>query len=348
MQRLIALAPDMMLDMISANKYQPFREAAAHGHLLILEWIAALAPAEIPNMIRAGYDNNPFHHYEAFRRAAAQGHLHIIDKLMMLAPTKIVDMLRAQHYGAFSASIENGHVAIVERLLSIVSAAEIQSGRMFSHYDFYQAAASAIVNDHLPLVERLLALAPPDEQGKMLSAGYCALLDSFPAAEYLRKIEPLLTRDPHQVQNMIVANYYAISRKTIEKGDRALLARLIALAPPAEMGKMLSSAFSMTKHRSPVDRLELIELLLTLPMDQVSEMIRANDYGVLVDAAEMDDLALMERLLSLMPDEAQNMIRRRDYYAFTNAARVGSLTSMRKLMELLPLEALQMIRVHNY
>ena len=145
LDRLVSLAPTKEQQMIAANDFYAFRVAASNGHLAVLDRLLSLAPTQEQQMI----ESDDFY---AFRGAASQGHLAVLDRLVSLAPDKVQQMLEADYFYAFRVAASKGHLAVLNRLLSLIPT---QVQQMITAHDF-MAFREASSQGHLHVVNFLL------------------------------------------------------------------------------------------------------------------------------------------------------------------------------------------------
>jgi hypothetical protein len=152
LNRVISTNSNDVMEMIKAEDYVPFTFAAGNGDLAIIDRIVALAPNQIPvmikEMIKAG--NN-----DAFHNAARNGHLDVIDRLAALAPDQIHAMIAHLHYYPFCAAAGNGHLAIIDRLVAL-SPDDVDYMVKAEHYLSFR---QAVERNDIVVVNKLLTVS---------------------------------------------------------------------------------------------------------------------------------------------------------------------------------------------
>ena len=219
MERLIALAPNMVQDMVRANNFEAFRMAARNGHLHVMERLTQLAPDKVQDMLRTKV-------FEAFRMAASNGHLHVIERLMTLAPDNMQDMLYSDGFGAFREAASNGHLHVMEGLMTLAPD-NIQDMVCANNFAAFREAAH---NGHLHVIERLIALAPDNIQGMVRANDFFAFQRAA-GYSHLHVMERLIELAPARVQDMVRAGFFFAFQKAAERGHLHVMERLIELAP---------------------------------------------------------------------------------------------------------------------
>jgi hypothetical protein len=159
LQKLMALAPDLVPDMIKANNFEPFSGAAKNGHLHILETLMKAAPSLVKSMIK-------HHDFSAFREAVGAGHLHIVNRLIELTPNPaswfmklasygFIDMIESNNFEAFRLAAKYGHLPIMERLMTV---APTKVDEMIKAANF-EAFFSAAQNNHINIMLKIVSVS---------------------------------------------------------------------------------------------------------------------------------------------------------------------------------------------
>ncbi len=93
---------------------------------------------------------------------------------------------------------------------------------------------------------------------------------------------------------------------------------------------------------------DFIQLVELASPEQVSAMIKADDYAVFRMAAQWGHLSILNQLTKLAPDQVMAMITARHYAAFQRAAEHGHVSILNQLVELAPEQVSAMITADDY
>ncbi len=327
--------------MIAADNYAAFRNAAAGGHLPVMECLIALAPSKVQEMFAA--DN-----YAAFTAAACGGHLLVMERLIALT----VSNLHSMNTGgcirdAFTAAACGGHLPVMNYLLTVLGglgSSEVKTMILVWGSDAFRGAARG---GHLPVMERLIELAPAKVQDMIAAENYHAFRGAA-SGGHLPVMERLIELAPAKVQDMIAYDNYRAFSWAALGGRLPVMECLIALAPSKVQDMIAADNYEAFKRAAAGGHLDVIQFLVQLATDKVQDMIAADNYGAFRRAAAGGHLPVMERLIELARAEVQEMIAAENYHAFREAASGGHLPVMERLMVLAPSKVQEMIAAENY
>jgi lipopolysaccharide biosynthesis glycosyltransferase len=304
---------------LNKNSAYIFENAAANGHLHILEYLESKAPDKLQAMIAA---NN----YDTFRAAAANGHLHILAYLESKDPDKLQAMIAEDNYAAFSAAVIYGHLHSLEYL---ESKAPKKLQAMIAGINYY-AFRDAVKNGHLHILEYLESKAPDKLQAKIEARNY----DAFRWAAdngHLHILEYLESKAPAKLQAMIEARNYDAFRWAADNGHLHILEYLESKAPAKLQAMIAADNYAAFRRAAASDHMHILVHLCDIASDSLTQMLSSNNFEALNSLRKKGTraMAIFNRGLREPSIFACTEMHEREYGAYVNPFVADALTTLR-------------------
>ena len=369
------VSPDQLSRIFVANFDVIFDKVAENGHLPVLQYLVALAPDRVQQIISP---NN-----ETSRYAAINGHLQVIQYLDTLAPagSKLANLPIDFYYELFSIATENGHLILLEYLLQ---EGPHTFGAMSQDY-YFELFSKAVGNGHVNVLEYLKAIKPdafqswsqthllPNAYIKAITNGHLQILQHFQETDgvtfrlffenhflsnyelfcnaaakgHLEVLRYLKGVAPEAFQTMILYNHYEAFHQAAANGHINVLRYLKETAPEAFQAMISHNHYEAFRNAASNGHLELLRYLEEQAPEAFERMVSSNDYESFHQAALNGHINVLRYLEEKVPHRLQKMIASNDYGAFYNAAVNGHLAVVAYLDTKAPQNLKKMITMRN-
>lgn len=236
----------------------------------------------------------------------------------------------------FVLAIQAGRLSLVETIIHQKSDEkdEIVVWILDNNRDiFYSAVEGGDVN----LVEVLLKCLTRDDIGQMIRSNQYRLFRLAAEKGPFLVVQRLMACLPDMALNMICAeNYAALSAAAIHghldifEYFEGVLGEQGMTIVQGIVGKIFPSA-------AENGCLNVINALIKrFSSNQISDMIRANNYHPIRLAASNGQVAVVERLMDYLPEEHPEMIKAGKYHVVLEAARYGHLDVIKAVVKRCP------------